>query len=139
MADLENIRMQVAGGMRQGNQGYFVQPTVFAGVDPTSTIVREEIFGPVVVATPYKSVDDIAAVANDTTYGLAASIWTNDLSLAHRLTRRLKAGTVWVNTHNVIDPNLPFGGFKQSGIGRENGSAAIDLYTEVKTVVMKVA
>ncbi len=129
----------VAGGMRQGNQGYFVQPTVFAGVDPNSTIVREEIFGPVVVATPYKSVDDIAAVANDTTYGLAASIWTNDLSLAHRLTRRLKAGTVWVNTHNVVDPNLPFGGFKQSGIGRENGSAAIDLYTEVKTVVMKVA
>ena len=129
----------VAGGMRQGNQGYFVQPTVFAGVDPNSTIVREEIFGPVVVATPYKSVDDIAAVANDTTYGLAASIWTNDLSLAHRLTRRLRAGTVWVNTHNVVDPNLPFGGFKQSGIGRENGSAAIDLYTEVKTVVMKVA
>ena len=129
----------VAGGMRQGNQGYFVQPTVFAGVDPKSTIVREEIFGPVVVATPYKSVDDIAAVANDTTYGLAASIWTNDLSLAHRLTRRLKAGTVWVNTHNVVDPNLPFGGFKQSGIGRENGAAAIDLYTEVKTVVMKVA
>ena len=129
----------VAGGMRQGNQGYFVQPTVFAGVDPNSTIVREEIFGPVVVATPYKSVDDIAAVANDTTYGLAASIWTNDLSLAHRLTRRLKAGTVWVNTHNVVDPNLPFGGFKQSGIGRENGAAAIDLYTEVKTVVMKVA
>ncbi len=129
----------VTGGMRHGNQGYFVQPTVFAGVDPNATIVREEIFGPVVVATPYKSVDDIAAVANDTTYGLAASIWTNDLSLAHRLTRRLKAGTVWVNTHNVVDPNLPFGGFKQSGIGRENGAAAIDLYTETKTVVMKVA
>jgi phenylacetaldehyde dehydrogenase len=129
----------VTGGARQGNQGYFVQPTVFAGVDPSSTIVREEIFGPVVVATPYKSVDEIAAIANDTPYGLAASVWTKDLSLAHRLTRRLKAGTVWVNTHNVIDPNLPFGGFKQSGIGRENGAAAIELYTELKTVVMKVA
>ena len=129
----------VTGGARQGNQGYFVQPTVFAGVDPTSTIVREEIFGPVVVATPYKSVDEIAAIANDTPYGLAASVWTKDLSLAHRLSRRLKAGTVWVNTHNVVDPNLPFGGFKQSGIGRENGAAAIELYTELKTVVMKVA
>jgi phenylacetaldehyde dehydrogenase len=129
----------VTGGARHGNQGYFVQPTIFAGVSPNSTIVREEIFGPVVVATPYKSVDEIAAVANDTPYGLAASVWTNDLSLAHRLTRRLKAGTVWVNTHNVVDPNLPFGGMKQSGIGRENGAAAIELYTELKTVVMKVA
>ena len=128
----------VAGGMRQGNQGYFVQPTVFAGVGPDATIVREEIFGPVVVATPYKSVDEIAAVANDTNYGLAASVWTNNLSLAHRLTRRIKAGTVWVNTHNVVDPNLPFGGMKQSGIGRENGAAAIELYTETKTVLMKV-
>jgi len=129
----------VTGGARHGNQGYFVQPTVFAGCGPDATIVREEIFGPVVVATPYKSVDEIAAIANDTPYGLAASIWTNDLSLAHRLSRRLKAGTVWVNTHNVVDPNLPFGGMKQSGVGRENGAAAIETYTELKTVVMKVA
>ena len=129
----------VAGGARHGNQGYFVQPTVFTGLGPDSALVREEIFGPVVVATPYKSVDEIAAEANNTSYGLAASVWTNNLSLAHRLTRRLKAGTVWVNTHNVVDPNLPFGGMKQSGIGRENGAAAIELYTELKTVVMKVA
>ena len=128
----------VAGGARHGNQGYFVQPTVFTGLGSDSTLIREEIFGPVVVATPFKSVDDIAAEANNTTYGLAASVWTNNLSLAHRLTRRLKAGTVWVNTHNVVDPNLPFGGMKQSGIGRENGAAAIELYTELKTVVMKV-
>ena len=129
----------VAGGARQGNQGYFVQPTVFTGLGPESALVREEIFGPVVVATPYKSIDEIAAEANNTSYGLAASVWTNNLSLAHRLTRRLKAGTVWVNTHNVVDPNLPFGGMKQSGLGRENGAAAIELYTELKTVVMKVA
>ena len=128
----------VAGGARHGNQGYFVQPTVFTGLGPESALVREEIFGPVVVATPFKSVDEIAAEANNTSYGLAASVWTNNLSLAHRLTRRLKAGTVWVNTHNVVDPNLPFGGMKQSGIGRENGAAAIELYTELKTVVMKV-
>ena len=129
----------VTGGARHGNQGYFVQPTVFAGLKADSRLVREEIFGPVVVATPYKTVDEIAAVANDTTYGLAASIWTSNLSLAHRLARRINAGTVWINTHNVIDPNLPFGGMKQSGLGRENGAAAIETYTELKTVVMKLA
>ena len=128
----------VAGGERHGNSGYFVKPTVFTNVKPDATIVREEIFGPVVVATPFKSVDDIAATANDTQYGLAASVWTKDLSLAHRLAKRVKAGTVWVNCHNFVDPNLPFGGFKQSGLGRENGAAALDLYTEQKTVLMKL-
>ena len=128
----------VAGGARHGNKGYFVQPTVFTKCAPSATVVREEIFGPVVVATPYKSVDDIAAIANDTPYGLAASIWTKDLSFAHRLAKRIKAGTVWVNCHGLVDPNLPFGGFKFSGFGRENGAAAIDLYTEEKTVLMSI-
>ncbi len=128
----------LAGGARQGNQGYFVQPTVFTNLGPSSTLIREEIFGPVLVATPYKSIDDLAALANNTSFGLAASVWTNNLSFAHKLTRRIRAGTVWVNTHNIVDPNLPFGGMKQSGIGRENGAAAIDLYTETKTVLMKL-
>jgi len=128
----------VAGGGRSGEQGYFVKPTVFTGLGQNSTLVREEIFGPVLVAQPYKSIDDLAAVANDTDYGLAASVWTNNLSFAHKLAKRIKAGTVWVNTHNIVDPNLPFGGMKQSGIGRENGAAAIDLYTETKTVLIKL-
>ncbi len=128
----------VTGGERHGNQGYFVQPTVFARCDANATIVREEIFGPVVVATPYQSEDDIAAIANDTDYGLAASVWTTNLSFAHRMVRRIDAGTVYVNCHGLVDPNLPFGGFKQSGMGRENGQAAIENYTEIKTVMMMV-
>ncbi len=128
----------VTGGARHGGQGYFVQPTVFTNCGPNATVLRDEIFGPVLVASPYRSVDDIAALANDTSYGLAASIWSNNLSFVHRLTKRIKAGTVWVNCHNFVDPNLPFGGFKQSGLGRENGRDAIDLYTETKTVLMKI-
>jgi len=128
----------VAGGARQGNKGYFVQPTVFTGVGPDATLAREEIFGPVVIASPYKSADDIAAMANNTAYGLAASIWSNNLGFAHRLAKRIKAGTVWVNCHNLLDANMPFGGFKQSGIGRENGAAAIETYTETKTVLMSI-
>src|SRR5579862_5498165 len=128
----------VAGGGRSGEQGYFVKPTVFTGLGQNSTLVREEIFGPVLVAQPYKSIDDLAAVANDTDYGLAASVWTNNLSFAHKLAKRIKAGTVWVNTHNIVDPNLPFGGMKQSGIGRENWVANIAPYTETKTVLIKL-
>ena len=111
---------------------------MFTDVKPTDTIMQEEIFGPVVIASRYKDVDEVAALANDTKYGLAASIWTSNLSFAHRMARRIKAGTVWVNCHNLVDPNLPFGGFKYSGIGRENGATAIDLYTELKTVLMMV-
>lgn len=128
----------VAGGSRHGDRGYFVQPTIFKNCGPQSTLYREEIFGPVLVANPFSSADDIAARANDTDYGLAASVWTKDLSLAHRLARRIEAGTVWINCHHLIDAALPFGGFKQSGIGREQGRQGIELYTEVKSVLMKI-
>jgi phenylacetaldehyde dehydrogenase len=128
----------IAGGSRHGDKGYFVQPTIFKGLGPKSSLYREEIFGPVLVANAFANADDIAAQANNTDYGLAASIWTKDLSLAHRLAKRIEAGTVWVNCHHFIDPALPFGGFKHSGIGREQGKEGIELYTEVKSVLMKI-
>jgi len=113
-----------------------VQPTVLTDTKPEMSVIREEIFGPVVCAIPFDDddLDRIARAANDTTYGLAASIWTRDLGTAHKLARRIKAGTVWINTHNFGDPALPFGGYKQSGWGREMGYEAIELYTEVKAV-----
>ena len=103
---------------------------------PDMSVIREEIFGPVVCAIPFDDddLDRIARTANDTSYGLAASIWTRDLGIAHKLARRIKAGTVWINTHNFGDPALPFGGYKQFGWGREMGYEAIELYTEVKAV-----
>jgi phenylacetaldehyde dehydrogenase len=99
-------------------------------------VAQEEIFGPVLVATPFDDVDEIATLANNTAYGLSASIWSNDLKQVHRLIPRIKAGTVWVNCHGLLDNALPFGGYKQSGIGREMGRAMIDLYTETKSVLM---
>ncbi|GMU70864.1 MAG: aldehyde dehydrogenase [Burkholderiales bacterium] len=127
-----------AGGGRSGDKGYFVQPTVLVDARQDMRVVQEEIFGPVVVALPYDSIDDAVRLANDTPYGLGASIWSNDLSRVHRMIPRIKAGTVWVNCHSMLDPSLPFGGFKQSGFGREMGRAAIDLFTEVKSVMMAV-
>jgi len=128
----------VTGGSRHGDKGYFVQPTIFKNCGPASTLYREEIFGPVLVANSYKDADEIAAQANDTIYGLAASVWTQNLSLAHRLAKRIEAGTVWVNCHHLIDPALPFGGFKQSGFGREQAADGIELYTETKSVLMRI-
>jgi phenylacetaldehyde dehydrogenase len=128
----------LTGGGRHGDKGYFVQPTIFKNCGSASTLYKEEIFGPVLVANSFKDVDQIASQANDTTYGLAASVWTKDLSLAHRLAKRIEAGTVWVNCHHLIDPALPFGGFKQSGIGREQGADGIELYTETKSVLMRI-
>ena len=101
---------------------------------PDMKVVREEIFGPVLVAAPFSDLDEIAAVANDSEYGLGAGIWTRDISKAHALAKKLKAGTVWINCYNVFDAALPFGGYKQSGWGREMGHEALHSYTEVKAV-----
>ena len=135
-AGLDEGATLVAGGARHGTRGWFHQPTILTGVAPSARVAQEEIFGPVLVATPFDDVDEIAALANDTAYGLSASIWSNDLKRVHRLIPRIKAGTVWVNCHGLLDNALPFGGYKQSGIGREMGRAMIDLYTETKSVLM---
>ena len=124
----------VVGGSRVGEQGYFVAPTVLDGAGPGNRVFDEEIFGPVVTAIPFRDADEVAPAANDTVYGLAAGIWTNDLTKAHRLIPQLKAGTVWVNTYNIFDAALPFGGYKQSGWGREMGEDVIHEYTETKSV-----
>jgi phenylacetaldehyde dehydrogenase len=126
----------VAGGHRHGERGWFHQPTVLTGVPESARVVQEEIFGPVVVASPFDEIEEVAALANGTEYGLSASIWSNNLKRVHRLIPRLKAGTVWVNCHGLLDQALPFGGYKQSGLGREMGRTMIDLYTEIKSVLM---
>ena len=128
----------VAGGRRLGEQGYFVQPTVATDVNPKMSIVQEEIFGPVVVAEPFTRLEEVIPRANATPYGLAAGVWTNDIAKAHRVAAELKAGTVWINCYNVFDAALPFGGYKQSGWGREMGHEAVQLYTETKAVVMNI-
>ncbi|HYB98638.1 MAG TPA: betaine-aldehyde dehydrogenase [Candidatus Limnocylindrales bacterium] len=124
----------VTGGDRAGEKGYFVQPTVFTGVRNDMKIAREEIFGPVVSALTFKSIDEAIETGNDTNYGLAAAVWTRDIQKAHRAARALKAGTVWVNTYNAFDTGVPFGGYKESGIGRELGQHALQLYTQTKAV-----
>src|SRR5271157_2519679 len=129
----------LTGGKRAGERGYFVEPTVFAGTQQSMKIVQEEIFGPVVAAMPFDDPDEVLSLANDSTYGLAAAIWTRDVTKAHRLARRLKAGTVWINCYNIFDAALPFGGYKESGWGREMGQAAVELYTETKAVTTRLA
>ena len=126
----------VTGGNRSGERGYFVQPTVVKDVKPDMSIVREEIFGPVVVAEPFTKPEELISRANQTQYGLAAGVWTRDISKAHRIAAGLKAGTVWINCYNVFDSALPFGGYKQSGWGREMGHEALELYTQTKAVVV---
>ncbi len=133
----QGAKALVGGGSVDG-PGYYVEPTVLVGATQDMRIVQEEIFGPVLVAMPFDDEDEIAAKANDTVYGLAASIWTRDISRIHRMVPRLKAGTVWVNCHNILDSSLPFGGYKQSGLGREMGEDVIDLYTEKKSVMMAI-
>lgn len=124
----------LTGGKRWGETGYFVEPTVFVDVAPEFSVVREEIFGPVVAALPFSENNGVVADANDSIYGLAAGIWTKDISKAHRTAKKLKAGSVWINQYNGFDTAMPFGGYKQSGWGRELGAAALDLYTQTKAV-----
>jgi phenylacetaldehyde dehydrogenase len=128
----------VVGGKRFGDKGYFVEPTVLVKTNSTMKVIQEEIFGPVVCAEPFTNIEDVIAKANNNIYGLAAAVWTQDLSKAHRVAAQLRAGTVWINCHNVFDASLPFGGYKQSGWGREMGHEALDLYTEVKSVCAKL-
>ena len=124
----------IVGGHKRPGSGYFVEPTVLVKTKPDMKVIREEIFGPVVCAMPFRDVDKLIAEANQSEYGLAAAVWTRDISKAHRIAEKLRAGTVWINCYNVFDAALPFGGYKQSGWGREMGHEALELYTEVKAV-----
>ena len=128
----------VVGGRKRPGSGYFVEPTVMVKTSPDMKVVREEIFGPVVCAMPFNDVDKLIAEANQSEYGLAAAVWTRDISKAHRIANQLRAGTVWINCYNVFDSAMPFGGYKQSGWGREMGHEALELYTEVKSVCVAI-
>lgn len=125
------------GGNRIGSRGYFIQPTIFADVQDDMQIAREEIFGPVMCVISFKRLEEAIARANDTKYGLAAAVWTRDMKKALAVSNGVRAGTVWTNCYNVLDTRAPFGGYKQSGIGRELGEYGLQQYTQVKTVIAK--
>ncbi|HUI42780.1 MAG TPA: aldehyde dehydrogenase family protein [Terriglobia bacterium] len=127
-----------SGGHRVGDRGFFIEPTVFADVKDSMKIAREEIFGPVMSILKFKDIDEVVERANRTDYGLAAAVWTRDIGKAHSIANKVRAGTVWVNCYDVFDAAAPFGGFKQSGIGRELGEYGLAQYTEVKTVTVKL-
>jgi len=128
----------LAGGKRVGSKGYFIEPTVFGDVKDDMTIAKEEIFGPVMSIIKFNGMDEVIERANRTMYGLAAAVWTRDIGKAHNIANNVRAGTVWVNCYDVFDPGAPFGGFKQSGIGREMGEYGLQQYSEVKTVTIKL-
>ena len=128
----------LTGGKRHGDRGYFIEPTLFGEVRDEMAIAKDEIFGPVLSVLRFKDIDEIVRRANNTTYGLAAAVWTRDIAKAHRLAAAIKAGTVWINCYDVFDAAAPFGGFKMSGMGRELGEKGLDAYTETKTVTVSL-
>jgi phenylacetaldehyde dehydrogenase len=136
----QGAKLLVGGRQRPRglDRGYFVSPTIFSDVRGDMSIVREEIFGPVVVVQPFEDPEEVVAKGNETDYGLAASVWTRDVSKAHKIAAGLRAGTVWINCHNIFDAAAPFGGYKQSGYGREMGRHALELYTQVKNVIVNL-
>jgi len=128
----------MAGGQKKGDRGYFVEPTVLVNTTENMKVVQEEIFGPVVAAMPFSDPEEILPRANDSAYGLAAAVWTSDIGKAHRTADALRAGTVWINCYNIFDAALPFGGYKQSGWGREMGHDVLQLYTQTKAVCTRL-
>ncbi|MCF7982169.1 MAG: aldehyde dehydrogenase family protein [Pseudomonadales bacterium] len=134
----EGARVAAGGQLINKSGGYFMQPTVLADTDHSMSVVNEEIFGPVLVVMPFKTMEEVVAMANDSQYGLAASIWTQDISKAHKTAAAIKAGILWINCHAIPDMAVPFGGYKQSGWGRENGYEALLQYTELKSVIAKL-
>jgi aldehyde dehydrogenase (NAD+) len=128
----------VTGGKRYGDKGFYIEPTLFTGVQDNMKIATDEIFGPVLSVLKFKNVDEIVQRANRTNFGLAAAVWSRDIAKAHKLAAGIRAGTVWINCYDVFDAGAPFGGFKESGLGRELGEAGLQAYTETKTVTVSL-